>query len=166
MNRITRRIISVLLSLALIFTGINLQADNAKADDADSIKISTAEQLALIGKDENYPLDGNYTLENNIDNVTFTIGQTENNYPDSFTGTFDGNGHSVTLNINAEKTYQGLFGTINGATVKNVVVKGSITQQEDMLQESHLKPLIQKLKIVVQTLQLNLLISLQQTLVE
>ena len=40
MNRITRRIISVLLSLALIFTGINLQADNAKADDADSIKIS------------------------------------------------------------------------------------------------------------------------------
>lgn len=127
MNRITRRIISVLLSLALIFTGINLQADNAKADDADSIKISTAEQLALIGKDENYPLDGNYTLENDIDNVTFTIGQTENTYPDSFTGTFDGNGHAVTLNINAEKTYQGLFGTINGATVKNVVVKGSIT---------------------------------------
>ena len=45
-----------------------------------------------------------------------------------FVGTFDGQGHSVTLALNNPSlNYQGLFGVAtDGATIKNVVVKGSI----------------------------------------
>lgn len=126
MNRITRKTISILLSIVLVFSCINFSDLSIKADE-NVIKISTAEQLALIGKDENYPLDGQYELDADIENVTTTIGQTDETYPDVFTGTFDGKGHTVTLDINAEKTYQGFIGSISGATIKNLVVKGKIT---------------------------------------
>lgn len=45
-----------------------------------------------------------------------------------FTGTFDGQLHSVTLEINnPTENYQGLFGiATDGATIKNVVVRGSV----------------------------------------
>ena len=45
-----------------------------------------------------------------------------------FKGTFDGNGHVVSgLYINSKSSYQGLFGYINGGTVQNVTVQGSVT---------------------------------------
>ncbi len=45
-----------------------------------------------------------------------------------FKGTFDGNGHVVSgLYINSKSSYQGLFGYINGGTVQNVAVQGSVT---------------------------------------
>ena len=46
-----------------------------------------------------------------------------------FIGTFDGEGHTVTLALdNPELNYQGLFGVAtDGATIKNVVVKGSVS---------------------------------------
>ena len=52
-------------------------------------------------------------------------GNTEN----VFKGSFDGQGHAVTLALNnSGLNYQGLFGTAtDGATIKNVVVKGSIS---------------------------------------
>ena len=44
-----------------------------------------------------------------------------------YVGTFDGQGHFVKLNINSNQNYQGLFGVAtDGATIQNVVVKGSI----------------------------------------
>ena len=52
-------------------------------------------------------------------------GNTEN----VFVGSFDGQGHAVTLALNNPGlNYQGLFGTAtDGATIQNVVVKGSIS---------------------------------------
>ena len=52
-------------------------------------------------------------------------GTPENKY----VGTFDGQGHTVTLELkNSETNYQGLFGVAtDGATIKNVVVKGSVS---------------------------------------
>ena len=50
-------------------------------------------------------------------------------YASDFTGTFDGNGHTVTLNITSSsaKSYTGLFGTLaGGAVVKNVITAGKI----------------------------------------
>ena len=46
-----------------------------------------------------------------------------------FVGTFDGQGHAVTLDLqNSALNYQGLFGVAtDGATIKNVIVKGSIS---------------------------------------
>lgn len=52
-------------------------------------------------------------------------------YANEFTGTFDGNGHTVTLNITAKTNYVGLFKTLaGGAVVKNVKVDGTVSGTE------------------------------------
>ena len=49
-------------------------------------------------------------------------------YASDFSGTFDGNGHTVTLKITANTNYVGLFKTLSdGAVVKNVTVEGTVT---------------------------------------
>ena len=49
-------------------------------------------------------------------------------YASDFSGTFDGNGHTVTLKITAKTNYVGLFKTLaGGAVVKNVITAGSVT---------------------------------------
>ena len=65
--------------------------------------------------------DGNYKLTTNI-----TVTEP---YANDFSGTFDGNGHTVTLEINQpSKDNIGLFSKISStATVKNVTVDGTVT---------------------------------------
>ena len=49
-------------------------------------------------------------------------------YASDFSGTFDGNGHTVTLDITASTAYVGLFSKLaGGAVVKNVITAGSIS---------------------------------------
>lgn len=49
-------------------------------------------------------------------------------YASDFSGTFDGNGHTVTLNITDSTADVGLFKTLSGgAVVKNVITAGSVT---------------------------------------
>lgn len=49
-------------------------------------------------------------------------------YAYDFSGTFDGDGHTVTLNITANTNYVGLFSKLaGGAVVKNVITVGSVT---------------------------------------
>lgn len=49
-------------------------------------------------------------------------------YANDFSGTFDGNGHTVTLDITSGSANTGLFKKlVGGATVKNVITSGSIT---------------------------------------
>ena len=52
-------------------------------------------------------------------------------YAYDFSGTFDGNGHTVTLNITASTPNVGLFSKLaGGAVVKNVITAGSISSTE------------------------------------
>ena len=45
-----------------------------------------------------------------------------------YAGTFDGQGHSITLAINSPNTYQGLFGNATGGAVfRNFIIRGSVT---------------------------------------
>jgi len=103
----------------------------------DDTKLITSEaDMAKIGKETNYPLDGNYVLIADLDLNNWTpIGTGEN----PFTGTFDGMGHSITLgnNINyvasvtsddsTTEFYAGLFGVIGkNGTVKNLDLACSI----------------------------------------
>ena len=44
-----------------------------------------------------------------------------------FSGTFDGNGHTITAAINESGTAVALFGNIKGATIKNLTLTGSVT---------------------------------------
>ena len=49
-------------------------------------------------------------------------------YASDFSGTFDGNGHTVTLDITASTAYVGLFSKLaGGAVVRNVITAGSVT---------------------------------------
>lgn len=63
---------------------------------------------------------GSYTLTKDI---TVTAP-----YANDFSGTFDGNGHTVTLAISGDSDYQALFAKlVAGAVVKNVMVEGTVT---------------------------------------
>ncbi len=108
-------------------------------------EISTAEQLAglaqLVNGGTNF--SGKFIkltadiLLNELDKdgmPRVAEGQTEphkwtpiGNNKKKFQGTFDGDGHAVSgLYINEAKTHKGLFGAINSATVKNLIVTGSV----------------------------------------
>ena len=79
--------------------------------------IDTAEKFA-----EMQP-DGSYRLTADI-KVTEPYA---NDFSD-FSGTFDGNGHTVTLDITASTANVGLFKTLSGgAVVRNVISAGSVT---------------------------------------
>ena len=67
---------------------------------------------------QNMMPNGNYILKN-----SFTVTDL---YLSVFTGTLDGNGETITLNINNAKNIA-LFANINGSTIKNLTVTGSVT---------------------------------------
>lgn len=76
--------------------------------------IGTAEAFAAMDA------SGSYTLTADIIVTT--------PYANEFTGTFDGNGHTVTLKITANTNYVGLFSKLaGGAVVKNVITAGTVT---------------------------------------
>lgn len=77
--------------------------------------IGTAEAFAAMEPGGNYQLTAD---------IIVTAPYTK----DYFTGTFDGNGHTVTLNITASTANVGLFSKLaGGAVVKNVITAGSIS---------------------------------------
>ncbi len=105
--------------------------DDIKLDIVDGIiQIDDEQDLAKIGNDNSYPLDGEYIL-------TADITMTENFHPigkegASFTGTFDGDGHVIyDLTIEEEGDNVGLFGVASeGAIIKNVGIEnGSVTSE-------------------------------------
>lgn len=54
-------------------------------------------------------------------------------YANDFSGTFDGNGHTVTLAISGDSDYQALFAKLAaGAVVKNVMVDGEVTGTDNI----------------------------------
>ncbi len=88
------------------------------------IGIYTIQQLTQIGIDGD--LTANYILMNDFDlnGVEWNIIGKSLTYP--FTGSFDGNGYKITgLNIESYNQYVGLFGAINGGTVKNLTLENA-----------------------------------------
>ena len=70
--------------------------------------------------------DINITLDKNIDLTGKVWTPIGTDYDNSYTGTFDGGGHTITgLTITTKDQFVGLFGYLNRAgTVKNVVMEG------------------------------------------
>ena len=70
--------------------------------------------------------DINITLDKNIDLTGKDWTPIGTDYDNSYTGTFDGGGHTITgLTVTTNDKYAGLFGWLNRAgTVKNVVMEG------------------------------------------
>lgn len=81
--------------------------------------IGTAEAFAAMEPGGNYQLTADITV-------------TEP-YAKDFTGTFDGDGHTVTLAISGDSDYQALFAKLAaGAVVKNVMVDGEVTGTDNI----------------------------------
>ncbi|WP_024999189.1 hypothetical protein [Prevotella falsenii] len=94
-------------------------------------EIRTAEELAAIGTDRE-TLSGSYILKNDLtlDNWV-PIGWMTHDGEMGFSGTFDGNSHTITINSFGPETDNrsvGLFGIIDGkGEVKNLRVAGKPT---------------------------------------
>lgn len=104
-----RRVLSLLLALLLTLSLLPSMAWAASA-----VEIKTAEEFAAMDA------AGNYKLMADI-SVTVPYGSLSN----PFTGTFDGDGHTVTLKIDSSSSCQGLF-AYNTGTITNVKTIGSI----------------------------------------
>ncbi len=123
------------------------EPDGTVDPDADSvigIAISSARELMLIGRDEEYPMDADYVLVADIDLSDLAdfkpIGDAKADAV--FTGTFDGRGHSIVgMNITASDDtplYLGLFSSVGSknksdpAIIKNLIIKNvSISWKTD-----------------------------------
>lgn len=103
-----KRVISLLLALVL---ALGLLPTAAWA--AGTEKISTAKAFAQMRANGNYILTEDITVSTP--------------YANDFSGTFDGNGHTVTLDITKGSNI-GLFSKIaSGGTVKNVITAGEVS---------------------------------------
>ena len=104
-----KRVISLLLALVL---AVSLLPTAAWA--AGTEEISTAEAFAQMRANGNYILTEDITVSTP--------------YANDFSGTFDGNGHTITLRISSPSYNTGLFSKIGqNGTVKNVITAGSVT---------------------------------------
>lgn len=87
--------------------------------------VSSAKEFAAMEPSGNYQLTEDIT-------VTAPYGNDITGFT-GFTGTFDGNGHTVTLAISGDSDYQALFAKLAaGAVVKNVMVDGEVTGTDNI----------------------------------
>ena len=141
-----KRVISLLLALVLALgllptaawaagTDVSALPEFSEGADTSTIqkfKISSAdslEALATAVKENDgkgaYNLKGfTFYLANDIELSDTWTPISNVTYPaDAFAGTFDGNGHTIS-GLNGSN---GLFGFVNGATIKNLKVEGTIS---------------------------------------
>lgn len=108
--------------------------------ESDPYLISNAEQLALMNNQVNqgvntscyFSLIDDILLNDMTDFQDWNVNPPQNNWVPignencKFSGTFDGNGHTITgLYINSKSTGNGLFGVTEKATIKNLTVKNA-----------------------------------------
>ena len=98
------------------------------SEDGNTYEVYNAEGLKNIAKlvNEEGKTDINIILTNNIDLTGIDWTPIGTSFGNSYTGTFDGGGHTITgLTVTGSDQYTGLFGYIGtGGTVKNVKLEG------------------------------------------
>ena len=133
MKRILSCLLSFCITVFLLSAGVATVSSEASADVF--YEISTPEELfalmQLSGSEDSgergETLASNYRLTANID-LTEVDGQMPiGNALAPYTGIFDGAGHTISgLNIRYGEPQVGLFARVNGATIRNLTVRGSI----------------------------------------
>lgn len=130
-ERMKKRLLSLALAFVMVVGLLPTAAwaaetgPKGKGTADDPYLIEDAEDLAKVTG------SGHYALANDID-LTDTKYAGKSITPalsDAFSGTFDGNRHTISgLCINTKsKNGVGLFGTVNGASIQNLKVEGSVT---------------------------------------
>ena len=112
-----KKVVSILISISLILMSVPAFAISGSGTEANPYLISSASDILRIHND----LDGYYKLTADINMQGIEYEPVGNEYEGAFTGTIDGNGHTISnLNINLpENKYVGLVGFLEG-TVKNL----------------------------------------------
>ena len=110
MRRIFAALLAVLMILSVVYVGVfTVSAETSSELPANARPIKDGDDFLSM------QAGGYYYLEADI-TVDFT-------YSKNFTGTLDGQGHSVTVTMP-------LFSNLNGATVRNLVIEGEIDDTE------------------------------------
>lgn len=109
-----KKILCVLLSVVML---VGMMPALAFAEETPPQSVRTAEEFAAMESGGDYILEADITVSSPYS---------------SFGGTFDGNGHTITLAIESDSSNTGLFGTLTGgAEVKNLIVDGSVKSSEN-----------------------------------
>ena len=111
------------------FYNITLDKDKGYTDDGQgNYTVTSAEGLKNIAKlvNEEWKLGINITLTDNIDLTDIDWTPIGTSFSNSYTGTFNGGGHTITgLTVTGSNEYAGLFGRIgSGGKVMNVKLEG------------------------------------------
>lgn len=98
------------------------------SEDGRTYNVYTDEGLRNVAKlvNEEWKLDINIILTNNIDLTGIDWTPIGTSFSNSYTGTFNGSGHTITgLTVTGSNEYAGLFGRISsGGKVMNVKLEG------------------------------------------
>ena len=106
-----KRILSLLMAFVMV---VSLLPASVLAAETVTEEISSAEAFAAMSA------SGSYKLTQDIEVTT--------PYKSTFRGTFDGDGHTVTLKLNVTSGNAGLFSeTGSGAVIENLVVDADVT---------------------------------------
>ncbi len=97
-----KKFISILLVAMMV---VSLVVVGVNAETPEGTAVNNAAEFAAMAADGKYYLAADITLDAT--------------YANEFTGTFDGNGKTVTTSVP-------MFGTVNNATIKNFTVNGKI----------------------------------------
>ncbi len=114
-KQIMKKIISMILSLSMILAiAATMGLSVAAAPEGTAIK--SAADFAAMAADGKYYLDADITIEAT--------------YANEFTGSFDGNGKTVTVKAP-------MFAKVNNATISNFTVKGELDNTNGITVGSH-----------------------------
>ncbi len=96
-----------------------------KGTEKEPYTISSAEQLAQVGKFISHGWNYSGCYFKLTDNITYN-GPKIGDEKHAFSGIFDGDMHVITAQISSG-SYTGLFASLDGATVKNLKIEGTIS---------------------------------------
>ena len=131
-----KQMLSFMLALIMVFTLLPVGSMTAYAEESSSIQISgtgteadpyiikSSQELIDIFKSSTDTKGMYYKLSDDFNNTTVITEPLTGSK--KFEGTFDGNGRTVTVNVNVNKAYAGLFGSNNGQ-ISNINVAGTIS---------------------------------------
>jgi methionine-rich copper-binding protein CopC len=120
MRQTILRLFTVILMTAGLFGGVSrAYALSGSGTSANPYLIDSKEDWQYFVE---HDYSKCYKLTSDID-----VGNVMTSRDFAFTGTFDGNGHTIKINIEGVTPYLSLFRHTYGATIKNLKVVGSIT---------------------------------------